>query len=305
VRKQGSATDKTKSEKFIQQFADYIRVERGLAVNTIKSYSRDLVDFALFIENWSLDSVLEATRLDVARYLAHLRQRELSSSTVDRKTDAIKSLYRFLKAERYITDDPTRLIESPRSWSKTPIVLSIEEVQSLLDQPDTSKPLGLRNKMILEVMYATGLRVSEIIELRITDLNPEVGYVRCLGKGNKERVVPVGSEALAAVKEYMDSGRPLLHPKGDYLLVNYRGEKITRDGVLKIIRKIAKSAGIMKSISPHTLRHCFATHLLERGADLRSLQEMLGHADIATTQIYTHVNGKRLREIHQKFHPRG
>ena len=148
MRKQGSTTDKTKSEKFIQQFADYIRVERGLAVNTIKSYSRDLVDFALFIENWSLDSVLEATRLDVARYLAHLHQRELSSSTIDRKTDAIKSFYRFLKAERYITDDPTRLIESPRSWSKTPIVLSIEEVQSLLVEPETYNPRGLRNNMI-------------------------------------------------------------------------------------------------------------------------------------------------------------
>lgn len=305
MRKQGSTTDKTKSEKFIQEFADYIRVERGLAVNTIKSYSRDLVDFARFAEDGRLDSVLEATRLDIAEYLGHLRQRGLSSSTVDRKTDSIRSFYRFMTAERYITNDPTRLIESSRSWSKLPSVLSIEEVQLLLDQPDTSKPLGLRNKMILEVMYATGLRVSEIVGLRITDLNPEVGYVRCLGKGNKERVVPIGSEALAAVKEYMDSGRPLLHPKGDYLLVNYRGEKITRDGVLKIIRKIAKSAGIMKSISPHTLRHCFATHLLERGADLRSLQEMLGHADIATTQIYTHVNSKRLREIHQKFHPRG
>ncbi len=305
MKKRDSTTDETKSEKFIQEFADYIRVERGLAVNTIKSYSRDLVDFARFAEDGRLDSVLEATRLDIVEYLGHLRQRGLSSSTVDRKTDSIRSFYRFMTAERYITNDPTRLIESSRSWSKLPSVLSIEEVQSLLDQPDTSKPLGLRNKMILEVMYATGLRVSEIVGLRITDLNPEVGYVRCLGKGNKERVVPIGSEALAAVKEYVDFGRPLLHPKDDYLLVNYRGEKITRDGVLRIIRKIAKSAGIMKNISPHTLRHCFATHLLEGGADLRSLQEMLGHADIATTQIYTHVNSKRLREIHQKFHPRG
>ena len=305
MRKQGNPADKTKSEKYIQQFADYIRIERGLAANTIKSYSRDLLNFARFVDNGRLDSVLEATRLDIAEYLAHLRQRGLSSSTVDRKTDSIRSFYRFLTAERYITGDPTRLIESSRSWSKLPSVLSIEEVQLLLDQPDTSKPLGLRNKMILEVMYATGLRVSEIVELRITDINPDVGYIRCLGKGNKERVVPIGSEALAAVQEYVESGRPLLHPEDDHLLVNYRGGKLTRDGVLKIIRKIAKSAGISKRISPHTLRHCFATHLLERGADLRSLQEMLGHADIATTQIYTHVNSKRLRNIHQKFHPRG
>jgi integrase/recombinase XerD len=217
----------------------------------------------------------------------------------------LRAFYRFLTAERYITDDPTRLMESSRSWSKLPGVLSIEEVQSLLDQPDTSKPLGLRDKMILEIMYATGLRVSELIELRITDLNPDIGYIRCLGKGNKERVVPMGSKAWAAIQEYLDSGRPFLHPKNDHLLVNYRGEKLTRDGVRRIIQKIARSAGIQKNVSPHTLRHCFATHLLERGADLRALQEMLGHADISTTQIYTHVNSKRLKEIHQKFHPRG
>jgi integrase/recombinase XerD len=207
--------------------------------------------------------------------------------------------------ENYTKDDPTRLIESSRSWSKLPGVLSVEEVQLLLDQPDTSKPLGLRNKVILEVIYATGLRVSELIELKVTDLNPEIGYIRCLGKGNKERVVPIGSKALEALQKYLSSGRERLHPRGDYLMVNYRGGKLTRDGVRRIIQKIAKSAGIQKDISPHTLRHCFATHLLERGADLRVLQEMLGHADISTTQIYTHVNSKRLKEVHQRFHPRG
>ena len=300
-----SSAYKTKSETFIQQFADYLRVERGLAVNTVKSYSRDLAGFTDFLEDSHLDSVLEATRLNITEYLAHLRRRGLASSTVDRKTDSLRSFYRFLTAERYTEDDPTRLIESARSWSKLPGVLSVEEMQSLLEQPNTSKPLGLRNMVILEIMYATGLRVSELTGLRITDLNPEIGYLRCLGKGNKERVVPIGSKALAAVKEYLDSGRPLLNPEGDYLLVNNRGKKITRDGVLRVIKKLAKSAGIQKNVSPHTLRHCFATHLLERGADLRSLQEMLGHADIATTQIYTHVNSKRLKDVHQKFHPRG
>ena len=293
------------SEIIIKQFADYLRVERGLAANTVKAYSRDLTGFAVFLQDTNLDSVLEATRLDIAGYLAHLHRRELSSSTIDRKTDSLRSFYRFLAAEKYTEDDPTRLIESARSWSKLPGVLSEEEVQSLLDQPDTSKPLGLRNKVIIEIMYAAGLRVSELVELKITDLNPEIGYVRCLGKGNKERVVPVGSKALAAVQEYLNSGRQLLRPKCDHLLVNYMGNKLTRDGVRKIIQKIAKSAGIQKNVSPHTLRHCFATHLLEGGADLRSLQEMLGHADIATTQIYTHVDSKRLREVHQKFHPRG
>jgi len=300
-----NSSHRATSEALVKQFADYIRVERGLAANTVKSYSQDLMDFAKFVESRNLDSVLEAKRLDIAGYLAHLRQRGLASSTVDRRTDSLRSFYRFLSAEKYIADDPTRLIESARSWSKLPAVLSVEEVQLLLDQPDTSEPLGLRNKVIFEIMYAAGLRVSELIQLRITDLNLEIGYVRCLGKGSKERVIPIGSKALAAVQEYLDFGRPRLHPKDDYLLVNYMGKKLTRDGVRRIIQKIAKSAGIEKNISPHTLRHCFATHLLERGADLRSLQEMLGHADISTTQIYTHVDSKRLKEIHQKFHPRG
>ena len=296
---------RARSEALIQQFGDYLRVERGLAVNTVKSYRRDLMGLTNFLENSHLDSIQEATRLDIAEFLAHLRRRGLSSNTVDRKTDSLRSFYRFLSAERHTEDDPTRLIESARSWSRLPGVLSVEEMQSLLEQPDTTRPLGLRDKVILETMYATGLRVSELTELRITDLNPEIGYLRCLGKGNKERVVPIGSKALAAVKEYLHSGRPLLHPEGDYLLFNYRGRKLTRDGVRRIIKKLARSAGIQKDISPHTLRHCFATHLLERGADLRSLQEMLGHADISTTQIYTHVNSKRLKDVHQKFHPRG
>lgn len=294
-----------KSETLIQQFADYLRVERGLAVNTVKSYRRDLAGFANFLSDNGLDSISDATRLDVAGYLAHLRRSGLASSTVDRKTDALRAFYRFLVAEKYAEDDPTRLIESSRSWSKLPGVLSVEEVQLLLDQPDTSNPLGLRDKVILEIMYATGLRVSELTELRVTDLNLEIGYIRCMGKGNKERVVPVGSKAIKAIQNYLNSGRPLLNPRDDHLLLNYRGKKLTRDGVRKIIQKIAKSAGIQKNVSPHTLRHCFATHLLERGADLRSLQEMLGHADISTTQIYTHVDSKRLRDVHQKFHPRG
>ena len=216
-----------------------------------------------------------------------------------------RALIKFLTMEGYAKDDPTRLIESSRSWAKLPETLSVEEVRLLLEQPDTSKPLGLRDMAILEVMYATGVRVSELVELKTTDVDPDVGYIRCMGKGNKERVIPIGSKALKAVKQYLESGRNLLHPKTDHLLVNFRGGKLTRDGVRRIVQKLGKSAGLQKKISPHTLRHCFATHLLEHGADLRSIQEMLGHADISTTQIYTHVNSKRLKTIHRKFHPRG
>ena len=296
---------KKKSETLIGQFTDFLLVERGLSSNTINAYRCDLQNFAKFFENNSELSLLEVKHEDIVKYLANLVDRQLASSTLDRKMDSMRTFYKFLVAERYINDNPTLMIEPLRSWSKLPTVLSIAEMESLINQPDISKPLGLRDKALLEIMYACGLRVSELVNLRITDLNPEIGYLRCLGKGNKERVVPVGSMALEAVKNYLNSGRPILNPKEDCLFINYKGEKLTRDGVRRIIQKIAESVGIQKKITPHTLRHCFATHLLERGADLRSLQEMLGHASISTTQIYTHVNSERLRQIHSKFHPRG
>jgi len=296
---------KKKFETLIGQFTDFLLVERGLSSNTINSYRRDLLAFAKFIENNTGSSLLEVRHEDITGYLSHLNDLKLASSSLDRKMDSLRTFYKFLIAERYIGENPTALIEPLRSWSKLPTILSIAEMESLINYPDTSKPLGLRDKALLEIMYACGLRVSELVDLRINDVNPEIGYIRCVGKGNKERVIPVGSMALEAVKKYLDSGRPLLNPKDDCLLVNYKGEKLTRDGVRRIIQEIAKSAGINKKISPHTLRHCFATHMLEHGADLRSLQEMLGHASISTTQIYTHVNSERLKQIHSKFHPRG
>jgi integrase/recombinase XerD len=296
---------KIKSETLIGQFTDFLLVEKGLSSNTINAYRRDLQNFAKFFENNSELSLLEVKHEDIAKYLGNLGDRQLASSTLDRKMDSIRTFYKFLIVERYIIDNPTLMIEPLRSWSKLPTVLSIAEMESLINQPDISKPLGLRDKALLEIMYACGLRVTELVNLRMTDLNPEIGYLRCLGKGNKERVVPVGSMALEAVKNYLNSGRPILNPKEDWLFINYKGAKLTRDGVRHIIQEIAESVGIQKKITPHTLRHCFATHLLERGADLRSLQEMLGHASISTTQIYTHVNSERLRQIHSKFHPRG
>jgi integrase/recombinase XerD len=296
---------KKKFETLIGQFTDFLLVERGLSSNTINSYRCDLLAFAKFIENNTGSSLLEVRHEDITGYLSHLNDLKLASSSLDRKMDSLRTFYKFLIAERYIGENPTALIEPLRSWSKLPTILSIAEMESLINYPDTSKPLGLRDKALLEIMYACGLRVSELVDLRINDINPEIGYIRCVGKGNKERVIPVGSMALEAAKKYLDSGRPLLNPKDDCLLVNYKGEKLTRDGVRRIIQEIAKSAGINKKISPHTLRHCFATHMLEHGADLRSLQEMLGHASISTTQIYTHVNSERLKQIHSKFHPRG
>ncbi|HGJ67048.1 TPA: site-specific tyrosine recombinase XerD [bacterium] len=291
----------------IKQFTDYLLVERGLSENTITSYRIDLNDFAEFIGtlDQSTDSLEKVKYDDIAKYLAHLGNLELASSTIDRRMDSLRIFYKFLTAERFIKENPTDMIEPLKSWSKLPTVLSIAEVQLILDQPDMSTALGLRDKAMLELMYASGLRVSEVVDLRLNDINSEIGYVRCIGKGNKERVVPVGSKALFAIKSYIESGRQQLNPKEDWLFVNYKGDKLSRDGIRRIIQTIAKSVGIDKPISPHTLRHCFATHLLENGADLRSLQEMLGHASISATQRYTHINSERLRQIHSRFHPRG
>ncbi|MGB9595188.1 MAG: site-specific tyrosine recombinase XerD [Candidatus Poribacteria bacterium] len=294
------------SDSLIQQFTEYLLVERGLSHNTIISYQRDLKDFVEFIEkNLKNMSILEIDHHHIVKYLTYLSEKGLSSSTMDRRMDSLRTFYKFMVAERYIKNSPAEIIEHIRSWNKLPTVLSIAEVQTLLNKPDTSKPLGLRDKAIIELMYASGLRVSEVVELTISDINTDIGYIRCLGKGSKERVVPVGSKALEAIRSYLKSSRPLLNPKGEWLFVNYKGDKLTRDGIRRIIQDIAKEAGINKQISPHTIRHCFATHLLERGADLRALQEMLGHASISTTQLYTHINSERLKDIHKKFHPRG
>ncbi len=297
---------KIDDESLIQQFIEYLLIERGLSYNTIISYQRDLKDFVGFIEKSPKNvSILEVDHQHIIKYLTYLSEKGLATSTMDRRMDALRTFYKFMVMERYIKSSPAEIVEYIRSWNKLPTVLSVSEVQSLLDKPDTSNPLGLRDKAILELMYASGLRVSEVVELTIDDINLDIGYIRCLGKGNKERVVPVGSKALEAIRNYLKSSRPLLNPKGEWLFVNYKGNRLTRDGIRRIIQDMAKKAGIKKQISPHTLRHCFATHLLERGADLRSLQEMLGHTSISTTQLYTHINSERLKEIHSKFHPRG
>lgn len=285
--------------KLVRQFLDYLLVERGLSENTISAYSRDLNEFVSFTGD-----ILGVTTGDISRYLERLRQLGRTSSTIDRKVDAIRGFYKFLVREGLIRHNPTDILEPIKSWHKLPSVLSIREVEMLLEHPDLSTPLGIRDKALLELLYATGLRVSEVINLKIDDVSVDNRYVRCKGKGGKERIVPIGSKASESLRQYLESGRPALDPKEDWLFVNYAGEKLTRDGVRKIIQKLANSAGIRK-ISPHTLRHCFATHLLERGADLRSLQEMLGHESISTTQIYTHVTSERLREVHSRFHPRG
>ncbi len=290
----------------IAEFIDYLSVERGLAANTLDSYSRDLKHFTKFLEKGSASSWDTVSRHTIAAYLAHLKKEGKAPATIARRLAALKSFYQFLVRERYIQRDPTLNLQSPKMEKKLPQVLTVKEVERLLGQPDTRTPAGKRDKAMLELLYATGIRVSELVSLNMRDINVDLGYVRCYGKGSKERIVPMGSMAVRSLRDYIKEGRPeLLRNEGEQsLFLNHHGKRLTRQGFWKIVKKYAREARIRKPITPHTLRHSFATHLLENGADLRSVQEMLGHSDISTTQIYTHLTRGRLREIYAKAHPR-
>jgi len=286
------------------QFINYLRLERGLADNTIQAYSRDLIKFTQFLEKSDLDP-LQISRDQISEYAGTLRK-SLSARSIARNISATKMFFRFLTSEGYIKENPARLLETPRLPRRLPDVLSMAEVERLLAQPDASTPMGERDCAMLELLYATGLRVSELVGLRVLSINLESGHVRTFGKGSKERLVPIGGKAIQAVREYLSNGRFQLLKGANlpYLFLNFRGRPLTRQGFWKIIKKYGKEAGIQKEITPHSIRHSFASHLLEAGADLRSVQVMLGHEDISTTQIYTHVTRKRLKELHTKCHPR-
>ena len=292
------------SDLLADQFINHLRVERGLSKNTIEAYSRDLRRFLQFLEQKDL-SPLRVTQDHVTAYMASL-EGSLSIRSAARNLSALKMFFRFLVSDERIEQSPVRLLNTPKIPHKLPEVLTHEEVDMLLSKPDSSNPRGQRDKAMLECLYATGLRVSELIGLGTTGVNLEAGFVRTLGKGSKERMVPMGARALEALKEYLEDGRIrfLKGRSSGFLFLNTRGNPLTRQGFWKIIKQYGLAAGINKRITPHSLRHSFATHLLEFGADLRSVQIMLGHADISTTQIYTHVTRERLKQIHEKHHPR-
>jgi integrase/recombinase XerD len=286
------------------QFINHLRVERGLADNTIQSYSRDLIRFLEYLDTKGVSPV-KAARKDITDYIESL-EGALSLRSITRGVSALKMFFRFLINSGRITESPARLLESIKLPRRLPDILSASEVDRLLDQPDPLNDLGLRDKAMLELLYATGLRVSELTGLRLANINLEAGYVRTIGKGSKERMVPMGEKARQALKSYIHGSRPALLKgrSSNNLFVNSRGRQMTRQGFWKIIGKYGIIAGITKKITPHSLRHSFASHLLEGGADLRSVQVMLGHADISTTQIYTHVSRDRLKQVHEKYHPR-
>jgi len=286
------------------QFISHMRVERGLSENTIQSYSRDIIRFFQYLEERTL-SPLQVRQEDITDYMSKLHG-AISMRSAARNLSALKMFFRFLVYDGKIETNPARLINTPKLPSKLPGVLSLQEVDRLLSQPDSTTPLGQRDKSMLELLYATGLRVSELVGLKRSNINLEAGYVRTVGKGSKERLVPMGGKALDALKDYLGDGRVQLTKRMSvpHLYLNARGKPLTRQGFWKIIKQYGLKAGIKGSITPHILRHSFASHLLDCGADLRAVQVMLGHADISTTQIYTHVTRDRLKKIHQKYHPR-
>ncbi|MCC7344141.1 MAG: site-specific tyrosine recombinase XerD [Deltaproteobacteria bacterium] len=289
----------------IEAFLDVLRVERNLARNTVESYRRDLLHFTQFVETKRRKGLLELSEGDLREFLSFEYDRGQKGRSTARRLTTLRMFYRHGLKEKWLEHDPTLNVELPKMGRSLPQYLNQEEIESLLAQPDPTTPLGRRDRAMLELLYASGLRVSELVGLASSDVHLDMGFVRVLGKGSKERLVPVGRSALACLKEYLALARPKLTKKrlSDALFLSNRGGKMTRQQFFLLLKAYAKKAGIKKDVSPHKLRHSFATHLLNHGADLRSVQAMLGHADLATTQVYTHVTPERLKAIH-KFHPR-
>jgi integrase/recombinase XerD len=289
---------------YLPIFLDYLAVEKGLAKNSLSAYATDLRHFGHYLGDSGVD-VDRVERIHIVKYFQSIRAAGISARSVARALAAIRGLFRFLVSERHLKKDPTENLENPKLWSTLPKSLQPDEVEALLAAPDRSTPDGLRDAAMLELLYATGLRVSELIKVRIDDLVLDAGFLRTIGKGSKERIVPFGEAAKEAILRYLRDGRPEFDKFADpHLFLSVRGRPMTRQAFwMKIVRH-ARDAGVRSHISPHVLRHAFATHLLENGADLRSVQMMLGHADISTTQIYTHVSRARLQKLYESFHPR-
>lgn len=293
-------------EQHIEDYLDYLGLERGLAENTLESYGRDLRQFSRYLSSHYAKPWETLDRGQILLYLDSLKRQGKSAATVSRSLASIRSFFRFLNREGALSGNPAALLDTPKVEKRLPRVLSPTEVETLLYRPVLSSPVGLRDRAMFEVLYATGIRVSELVSLQVADINLAAGFIKCKGKGGKERMVPLGTVAVQAVEGYLGTGRKQLVRSGEVraLFVNCHGRQMTRQGFWKLLKKHVRGTNIEANISPHTLRHSFATHLLDNGADLRAVQEMLGHADISTTQIYTHVTRTRLREIYDKAHPR-
>ena len=293
-------------KELIDSFLDYLVVERGLSKNTIIAYREDLNIYLDFLIKRGINALSKAVKNDIIEFMLLEKTKGISPTSISRRLAAIRMFHRFLSRERVLKSDPTTLIDSPKLWKKIPDTLSLNEVEALISQPDPRDHQGARDKAILETLYATGMRVSESADLKTNNVNLDIGFLRCIGKGNKERVIPLGKKAIHSINRYLEFSRPyfLKDKTCEYLFISRSGARLSRQSVWKLIKRYAKEAKIKKPIKVHTLRHSFATHLLERGADLRSVQEMLGHSNISTTQIYTHIDKDRLKTVHKMFHPR-
>ena len=294
-------------DQLLDQFLHYLVVEKGLSQNTIEAYSRGLVRFVDHLKRKKIQDVRDVGKFDVKGFLLSLRKKNLNTKSVVRDLSAIRSFFRFLIQEGILETNPVEDLESPKVAKTLPEILNLKEIEQILEQPNLQTPLGMRDRAMLEILYATGMRVSELTHLPTHQVNLEGGYVLLYGKGSKERVVPLGSEAMKWVALYLKGARGALSKgkESAFLFINRSGKEMSRQRFWRNLKDYAKKAGLHKRISPHLLRHSFASHLLERGADLRSVQMMLGHVDISTTQIYTHVTGERLKKVHKQYHPRG
>jgi integrase/recombinase XerD len=295
-----------KLEEALESFLDYLSIERGLAENTIISYRYDLIKYIVFLKKRKISSFNQTNKILIKNYFVYLRGKDLEINSISRNLVAVKMFYRFLLMEGLIKEDISSLIEFPRVSKKLPHILSLREINLLLDEANFKGNLGLRNQAILELLYATGMRVSELVYLKTNDINMENRMLKCIGKGSKERIIPFGNKAYQSLSLYLDKVRPKLVKNSDenILFLNSRGKRLSRQGVFYLVKLYAHKAGIEKKVTPHTLRHTLATHLIENGADLRSVQEMLGHSDISTTQIYTHVSRKWVSEEYYRAFPR-
>jgi integrase/recombinase XerD len=292
----------------LKDFIHFLIVEKGLAKNTIVSYERDLKSYIHYLNTAeNIQHLNDVQRVHIVHFLGLLKEQGKSSKTLARHIASLRAFHQFLIRDKVTDHDPSVHIETPKMERALPKVLNLQEVETLLDSPKQNDHFGIRDKAMLEILYATGIRVSELIGLDLGDVHLTMGFVRCIGKGNKERIIPIGKTAANSLKHYLEQGRPFFVNKkqrDEALFLNHHGMRLTRQGFWKILKRLAAEAGIQKDLTPHTLRHSFATHLLENGADLRAVQEMLGHADISTTQIYTHVTKTRLKDVYSKFHPR-
>lgn len=290
----------------LMDYLHYLKVERGLSENTINSYGIDLKLFLEYLRENEIPSFKQVNKEVIVNYMQSEKNNNKANSSILRSVSSLRKFFQYLAQEKIIEKDPMLLIDTPKKKQHLPQVLTKEEVEKLLRSPNTGQVLGLRDRAMLELIYATGLRISEIINLKLEDLHLTMGTLQTLGKGHKERIVPVGDEAIKWVNRYLEEARPKLlkQKRSNYLFLNFHGNNLTRQGVWKNLKAEVKKAGIQKNITPHTLRHSFATHILENGADLRIVQELLGHADISTTQIYTHLSNKQLADIYNRAHPR-